>query len=326
MTHHDRVLRAVVSRPRRAGLPARHVAPRARRSSNHGAAERSAAATAVAISGRGQAFGRDPDFVARMRPLATLINSYFATEFRGWEHVPRHGPCLIVGNHSGGAQPNDFVFLLHKWVEERGTEAPLYGLAYDLFFDVPVLGQAMQRLGIIRANHANGREALASGAAVSVFPGGEYEVFRSWSERNRIDFGGHKGFVRLAIDTGVPVVPMTIHGAHESTFVLTRGRGLARAMGLDRLHIGVYPLIWNIPFGLTPASVPSLQLPSKVTVHFGVPLDWSRYRPGQAHDPAVLQACYDEITGRMQKTLSRLARAHPYPVLERLRTGLALSA
>jgi 1-acyl-sn-glycerol-3-phosphate acyltransferase len=267
---------------------------------------------------REQLFERAPDFIERLRPLVKLVNGYFATEYRGWQHVPDDGPCLIVGNHSGGAAPNDFAFLLHKWIEERGAEAPLYALAYDALFEVPVLSRALRRLGVIPANHDNGRKALASGALVSVFPGGDYEVFRPWSERNRIDFGGHMGFVRLAIQSRVPVVPMTIHGAHESTFVLTRGRRLARAMGLGRLHIQVFPLIWNIPFGLTPASVPSVQLPSKVTVHFGAPLDWSHYRPRQADDPEVLRACYDEITHRMQKTLTHLASQHPYPVLERL--------
>lgn len=274
----------------------------------------------VAIDG--QPFRRDPAFVESVRPLLELVNTYFDTEFRGWEHVPTDGPCLIVGNHSGGAQPNDFAFLLYKWVEEHGPRAPLYGLAYDALFGVPVLGGALPRLGVIPANHLNGRRALDSGAAVAVFPGGDYEVFRPWSERNRIDFGGRTGFVRLAITSRVPVVPMTIHGAHQSTLVLTRGQRIARAMGLGRLHIKVFPLIWNIPFGLTPAAVPSLQLPSKVTVHFGEPLDWTCYRPAEARDPEVLRACYDQITGRMQKTLDRLAHRHPHPVLERMREGL----
>lgn len=201
----------------------------------------------------------------------------------------------------------------------RGPLAPLYCLAYDLVFGAPVMGPALRRLGLVPANHANARKALAMGAAVSVFPGGDYEVFRPWRERNQIDFGGHTGFIRLAITAGVPVVPMTIHGAHQSTLVLTRGRRLAHATGIDRLHVSVFPFIWNIPFGLTPAFVPSVQLPSKVTVHFGAPLDWSRYRREQARDPAVLRTCYDDITALMQKTLNRLARNDPHPVLTRLR-------
>jgi 1-acyl-sn-glycerol-3-phosphate acyltransferase len=274
--------------------------------------------TAVKNGVRRQPFQRDPTFIEQTLPLVRAVNLYFGTEFQGWEHVPP-APCLIVGNHSGGAETYDFAFLLHKWVEARGAAAPLYSLTYDLLFGAPWIGPALRRLGSIPASHANAHKALAMPATVAVFPGGDYEVFRPWRERNRIDFGGHKGFITLAIAARVPVVPMTIHGAHQSTLVLTRGRRLAHAVGIDRLHVKVLPFIWSIPFGLAPAFVPSVQLPSKVTVHFGPPLDWSRYRRTQAHDPAVLDVCYAEITGRMQKTLNRLARQHPYPVLERLR-------
>jgi len=270
---------------------------------------------------REQPFRRDPAFVEQIFPLVKAVNRYFGTEFHGWHHVPRNRPCLIVGNHSGGAETNDFAFLLHKWVENRGPAAPLYGLAYDLLFGAPFIGPALRRLGIVPANHANASKALSMNAAVSVFPGGDYEVFRPWRERNRIDFGGHTGFISLAIATGTPVVPMTIHGAHESTLVLTRGRGLAHAAGIDRMNVKVFPFIWSIPFGPAPAFVPSVQLPAKVTVHFGPPLDWSRYRRTQAHDSAVLHTCYAEITGRMQTTLDRLARQHPHPVLERLQAS-----
>jgi len=268
---------------------------------------------------RTQPFQRDPAFIAELSPLLTAVNAYFGTELEGWEHVPKQGPCLLVGNHSGGAGTNDFAFLLYHWLKERGPEAPLYGLAYNLLFSAPLLGTALRRMGVVPASHTNARKALAMGAAVAVFPGGDYEVFRPWSERNRIDFAGRMGFITLAISSGVPVVPMTIHGAHQSTLVLTRGRRLAQLAGMDRLAVNVFPLIWNIPLGLTPAFVPSLQLPSKVTVHFGAPLDWSGYGARQARDPMVLQACYAQITGVMQQTLNRLARRRPYPVLTRLR-------
>lgn len=77
-------------------------------------------------------------------------------------------------------------------------------------------------------------------------------------------------------------------------------------------------LIWNIPFGLTPACVPSLQLPAKVTVQLDKPFDWSHHGPEAAHDPRILRRCYDQITRRMQRSMDALARQHPYPVLARL--------
>ncbi|MFN8545201.1 MAG: lysophospholipid acyltransferase family protein [Candidatus Binatia bacterium] len=256
--------------------------------------------------------------MARVLPVLEAVNLYFGTEFRGWERLPAAGPFLVVANHSGGAETNDLWFFLTKWVRERGPEAPLYSLAYDLLFAYPALGPALRWLGVVPATHENGRRALALGAAVLVCPGGDYEVFRPWSARNRVDFGGHSGFIELAISAGVPVVPMTIHGAHQSTFVFTRGEWLAHAMGLERLHVNVFPFVWNLPFGLMPAFVPSVQLPAKVTIQVGSPLDWSRLGADRARDPDVVRRCYEELTDVMQRTLDALAREHPYPVLARL--------
>jgi 1-acyl-sn-glycerol-3-phosphate acyltransferase len=263
-------------------------------------------------------FQRDPQLLQDFLPYLKAMGLYSSTEIRGWENLPEDGPFLIVGNHSGGAESNDTAAFCARWIEERGAGAPLYSLAYDVIFAFPVIGPILPRLGIIPASQGNARRALSMGAAVIVFPGGDYEVFRSWSHRNRVEFDGHMGFIELAITTGVPVVPMTIHGAHESTFVLTRGEGLARRLGLHRLHVKSFPIIWNIPFGITPVLVPSVPLPAKVTLDLGEPLDWSHYGAEKAGDPEILERCYAEITGVMQRTLDALAREHPHPVLERL--------
>jgi 1-acyl-sn-glycerol-3-phosphate acyltransferase len=192
-------------------------------------------------------------------------------------------------------------------------------LTYNLNFGLPALGKLLRSLGFVPASHENGAAALRRGAPVLVFPGGDEEVFRPWLQRNQIDLGGRMGFVSLAIRERVPVVPMTIHGTHESTFVLTRGHTLARLTGLHRLRIKVFPLIWNIPLGVTPAFVPTLQLPAKVTVEIGEPLNWQRFGVEHATDPDVLRTCYEEITMTMQRTLDRLVTENPYPVLTRLR-------
>lgn len=266
---------------------------------------------------------RDPLLIAMLAPFIRAVNRYFATEVRGWERLPARGPFLIVGNHSGGAETVDLAFLLGRWLAERGPKAPLYALAYDLFFNYPVVGPLFPRLGALPASRESARRAFAEQGAVVVFPGGDHEVFRPWSRRNTIDFGGHVGFVETALECGVPVVPMTIHGAHQSTFVLTRGRRLARRMGLDSwLHVSVFPIVWSIPFGPAPAFVPSLQLPSKVTVEIGEPLDWTHYGPEAARDPEIVRRCYDGITTGMQATLDRLAEETPHPILRRLTAGL----
>ncbi|MBW2419042.1 MAG: acyltransferase family protein [Deltaproteobacteria bacterium] len=263
-------------------------------------------------------FQRDPELVESALPYLKTLGAYFDAEVRGFERVPKSEPCLIVANHSGGIMQIDAIPFVLTWLEQRGNEAEFYSLAYDLLFSYPVLGPLLRRFGALPASHENARRALDKGAPVLVFPGGDYEVFRPWKERNRIEFGGRTGFIELAISAGVRVIPMTIHGAHESTLVLTRGHDIAKMAGFDRVKIKVFPFIWNIPFGLTPAFVPSLPLPAKITVEMGEPLDWSHFGPELADDPETVQGCYDEITGTMQSTLDRLGDEFPYPVLTRL--------
>lgn len=264
-------------------------------------------------------FSRDPETVATVRSLLGPFEAWYDPEVRGIENLPASGPFLLVGNHSGGAEPVDFWPFFAHWVDARGPEAPLYGLSYDLLFAAPALGRLLRRLGFVPASQANADKALGMGAPVAVFPGGDYEVFRPWRERNTVDFGGRTGFITTAISRQVPVVPMTIHGAHESTFVITRGRELARLGGLDRLRVKVFPLVVNIPFGVTPAFVPTIQLPSKITVELGRPLDWTRFPPHRSADPEVLRDCYQETMVVMQEAMDRMAAEYPWPVLTRLR-------
>jgi 1-acyl-sn-glycerol-3-phosphate acyltransferase len=263
-------------------------------------------------------FRRDPEFIRRVLPFLKAADWYFSAEIRGWENVPESGPFLVVGNHSGGAQPVDLWPFLVEWVERRGADDPFYALTYDLDFTYPVVGAWLRKMGLIPASRKNATRAFEQGAPVVVFPGGDYEVFRPWTERNEIEFGGRKGFVELALAAGVPVVPMTIHGAHESTFVITRGHFLAKWGGLERLHIKVFPFVWNIPLGVMPAFVPTIQLPAKVTIQIGEPIDWSGRGEAGGTGSGVVDSCYEEVTGVMQKTMDELAREDPYPILTRL--------
>lgn len=273
---------------------------------------------AVSETGEVEAFQRDPRTIERLRPMLDATSRWLGARVRGFERIPRDEPVLIVGNHSGGAMTLDPVPLFARWIEERGVDDPLYFLSYQLLFAYPGMGPLIRRMGGLPAGHENAHAALARGGSVLVFPGGDYEVFRPWRERNQIAFGERTGFVRLALEAGIRVVPMTIHGAHESTFVLTRGHRIARAMGLERLRIKVFPLVWNLPFGLTPAYVPSMPIPSTVTVELGEPIDWRSLGAEAARDPAVVARCRDEVVATMQATMDRLAAENPQPVLRRL--------
>jgi 1-acyl-sn-glycerol-3-phosphate acyltransferase len=263
-------------------------------------------------------FQRDPDFVASMWPFFKLLNGYMGSELRGWENVPKGEPVLFVGNHSGGATPIDPIPLMMRWMEARGSETPLYALAYNLLFAIPSVASVLRRGGVLPASPEHADRVHDKGDSLIAVPGGDHQVLPPWSQRKRIDHAGRMGFIELAIRKGVRVVPMTIHGAHESTFVMTRGKQIARTLGIDKLKVKVFPISWTFPFGPAPAFIPSIPLPTRVTVELGAPLDWSHYREEESDDPEILQKCYDEISGIMQGTLTRLAEERPYPVLSRL--------
>lgn len=263
------------------------------------------------------ASGRDPDFIRRQLPVVETALRYFAPEVRHQERLPVAGPVLVVGNHSGLFYMPDMWATAVAIVRRRGVESPAYGLGYDLLFAIPGVESVLRRFGALPASGTAGEQALAEDAALLVYPGGDWEACRPWTQRNRVDLHGRKGFVRLALRAGVPVVPVVAHGAHNSVFVLTRGERLAHALGFERVRVKVMPFLVGVPFGVAPVVLPPLPLPAKVTVDFLEPLDWSGEDPAAAGDPRVVQEHYDEVTDALQAGLDALVADRPHPLLSR---------
>ena len=114
---------------------------------------------------------------------------------------------------------------------------------------MPGLG-FLRKYGTVAANPANAAKALESGAALLVYPGGDYEVHRPTWESGRVDFDGRKGFLRLALKHDVPIVPVVSVGGQETALFLTRGEGLARLLRLDRMfRLKVLPISLALPWG-----------------------------------------------------------------------------
>ena len=260
-------------------------------------------------------FSRNNELIHRMIGAAERYASFFFPEVRGVENVPRKGPVMVVGNHSGLFYMPDVFITGLSVVHRRGLEQPFYGLAYDLLFAIPGIERVLRGLGAIPAGHEQAEAALAQGALVLVYPGGDYEACRPWSERDRVEFEGHRGFVKLALRAQVPVVPVVAHGAHHTVVILSRGERLAHVLGIDRLRIKVFPILLGPPFGITSALTPPLPLPAAITVEFLPALDWADIGPDGAEDEQVVEQCYREITGLMQGTLDRLRAEHPHPLL-----------
>ena len=266
-------------------------------------------------------FQRDPEFIRRKLATLTRYVNYFSPEVRGQENLPASGPVLVVGNHSNLFYMPDAWVVGLEVIRRRGLEQPAYALGYDLLFGIPFVGPFLRRIGAIPAAGQAAEEGLASGGLVLVYPGGDREACRPWTQRDTVDLGDHRGFIRLALRAGVPVVPVVSHGSHDAIIVVARGERLAKALELHRLRIQVFPILLA-PYGLTTAVIPPLPMPSVVTVEFLPPLDWSAYGPDAADDEEVVAGCYEEISRVMQAALDRLHVQDPHPVMRGLTSRL----
>ena len=271
-------------------------------------------------------FQRDPAFVARLMPVLDRLLAWFDAEVRDFENIPADGPCLLVGNHSGFMYIPDYWALLRRWVAERGPEAPLYAMTYDILFSIPGTAELARRVGAVPATRANADRVLDAGLPLIVYPSGDAGALRPWTQRNRVDLQRRTGFVKLALRHGVPVVPFVGHGSHDVVVVLATRPRLARHLGLDRLRVNVWPLLLGAPFGVAPPLLPTLPLPAKVTVRVGDPINWSQYGPEAVDDPVVVRHCYAEVLGRMQADLDDLAAELPHPIATRASSALRSAA
>jgi 1-acyl-sn-glycerol-3-phosphate acyltransferase len=256
---------------------------------------------------------RDPDYIREKLPQLWLAASlWYRGEVRGLGNVPDSGPVLLVGNHSGGNMTPDTLVFTLAFSTYFGVERSFYQLAHNLVLSMPGLGW-LRKFGTVAASPANARKALQSGAALLVYPGGDYEVHRPSWQRNRVDFGGRKGFIRLAIEQNVPIVPVVSIGGQETALFLTRGERLARLLLLDKLfRLKVLPISIALPWGLNVGDMMGhIPLPAKITIETLPPIDL-RAEFGPDPDPSEV---YDHLTRIMQDTLDALAGERRLPVL-----------
>jgi 1-acyl-sn-glycerol-3-phosphate acyltransferase len=257
---------------------------------------------------------RDPEYIRRTLPsMKAFAEIYHRGEVRGLENIPDDGPVLLVGNHSGGTLISDTFVFAAAFYEHFGGAREFHQLAHDMVFRVPGIRAILAPWGTVPASPQNMKRALDRGAALLVYPGGDYETYRPSWESTRIDFAGRKGFARLALEYDVPVVPVVAIGGQETALFLGRGRRLARALQIDRaFRINVLPPVLGPPVGTTILDLPiRFPLPAKITISVGQPMDL-REKLGRNADP---EDAYEFVTTNMQRTLTRLGGERTAPVV-----------
>src|SRR3984957_9429569 len=253
----------------------------------------------------------DPALTERLVDAAEpLARRWFRFDVRGLESLPPEGGALLVANHSGGMLTPDVLIFAAAFYGRFGYDRPLYTLGHDGLFPGPVSGW-MARLGVIHASTENAANALRSGGVVLTFPGGIYDAYRPTLAANVVDFKGRTGYVRSAIDAGVPIVPAVSIGGQESQLFLTRGTWLAKRLGLSRLRADILPITVGFPFGLSVIMPPNVPLPTKIVTDVLEPIDVVG-RFGNEPDPGDVDA---HVRSVMQTALDRLACKRRFPVI-----------
>src|SRR4051812_6184006 len=259
--------------------------------------------------------GQDYDFMDKQKYLWNpLMDYWFRMEVEGWEHIPAP-PALLVGIHSGAPFVWDAWTVGIQWWRRFGTDRPLHGTAHDALMAAPLIGTYFRKMGVLPAAKDSMSSALAAGHDVALWPGGEVDSLRLWTKRDEAVLAGRKGFIRLAINTGVPIVPISTVGGPDSMPVLATGRRLAKLLQLDKIaRLKMFPISIQAPWGVAPAMLPELPLPTKIRTAFQPPVKLSR-DPAKAKDDKYVERKYDEVQQSIQDGMDTLARRRTFPVL-----------
>ncbi len=235
--------------------------------------------------------GRAIDGITGMG-LRALCRYWWRIEVRGLERVPTRGRVLLVANRAGTLLPYDALVLPTALALDRPEARRAFTLVEEWFTRLPVVGDALERIDALAATPGTLRRLLDRDQAVVAFP----TAAMPFDRRYRIGRFGHPAFIRVAIETGTPIVPVAVIGAEESQPVLTRIAG-PKVLGLPAL-----PVTPTFPFLGLAGLVP---LPTKWTIHVGEPLAVAeRYPAASARDAAAMRRLREQVRERLQALVS----------------------
>ncbi len=190
-----------------------------------------------------------------MRVAGWLYRNYFRAEARGLEHLPPTGRVLIVANHSGQL-PYDGMVIAAACMLDAAQPRLVRSMVEHFVPSVPFASYLMARWGQIIGTPENCKRLLEDDEAILVFPEGARGIAKPFSRRYQLEPFG-LGFMRLALATGTPILPVAVIGAEEQAPAVNL-RPLARLLGTPSFPVVPYP-----PF------VPVVPLPVKYRLHVG---------------------------------------------------------
>jgi 1-acyl-sn-glycerol-3-phosphate acyltransferase len=243
-------------------------------------------------SGEVDEFGMDEVVVERARPILDLLfDRWFRVDLAGAAELPERGPALLVANHSG-LLPWDGLMLGQAVERFHVSHRRPRFLVADWFITLPFVQPYLARLGGVRACRENAERLLSTGHFVVAFPEGVKGAAKVFRERYRVKRFGRGGVVRVALETGVPLVPVGIVGAEEAHPLLFKWTTPARSFGLPFVPVTpTFPLLG--PIG-------GLPLPTKWVIRIGAPIPLDHLAPDAGSDELLVSRLTEELRSEVQ--------------------------
>ncbi|NUM48202.1 MAG: acyltransferase family protein [Anaerolineales bacterium] len=239
-------------------------------------------------------WGMDYEFIEVVQPLLDFLQKqYFRLELTGLEHIPDAGRAILVANHSGQF-PWDGLMLNTAVLNSHPSMRTVRVLFDPWFATVPFLGDSLVRFGQVVATEENGETLLEQDELIAVFPEGNRAMAKTPKNQYKLARFDPNAFIRMALKTGAPIIPVAIVGSEETAPTLHRSRTLAALTGAPFFPL---PLFGPLP------------LPAKWYVDIAPPIPTDSFGADRATDPTLISQLADLTRNHVRQMLnSRLTQ------------------
>ncbi len=245
-------------------------------------------------------FGKDELFIEKIQPILNfLYEEYWRVEVEGIENIPYEGKAILVANHAGVLPFDSFMITEAVKRTHPFGRMPRF-LIEDWFLTRPFVGIILQRYGMARGSQDNALRLLAKGELVGLFPEGMKGIFKTFSERYKLQRFGRGGAIRVAIKAKAPIIPVAVLGSEEIYPVIGHWDFLARILGLP-----LFPVTPFFPFLGILGTIP---LPSKWIIKFGEPIPVQELPPETVENEIIVNTLNEELRSTIQEMLFELLK------------------
>lgn len=241
------------------------------------------------------AYGTDPAVIELLRPLLLfLYRRWWRVSVSGLEHVPAQGRAMLLANHSG-VLPWDASMITTAVYEDHPTQRLVRSLYLDWFNNVPLIAPIFTALGQVSAHPDNARRLLDEEQLICIFPEGAKGIGKPFSQRYRLARFGRCGFVRTALQTGAPIIPVAVIGAEEIYPLIGNLKPVARMIGA--------PFFPVTPFFPWLGVLGAIPLPTRWHISILPPIPTAHYGAAAAEDPLLVFMLCEQVRQTIQQEL-----------------------